>query len=446
MLSDLAFGLAERGMRVTVITSRLCYDGDDKSLARHESFSGVDIRRVWTTRFGRSSLTLRAIDYLTFYISAAWALLRTAGRGDVVIAMTDPPMLSVIAAPIAKLRGAVLVNWLQDLFPEVAEALYSGGKLSRPLFRTLRKLRNSSLRRADMNVAIGELMAERIQRAGVSPSRICVRPNWADCDAVHPVTRSDNPLRDDWNLANHFVVGYSGNLGRAHEFQPILEAIETIERDGGRSLIPSIRWLFIGGGHAAELLKAEADKRGLTTVSFRPYQTRSKLSQSLSAADVHIVTLRPELEGLIVPSKFYGIAAAGRPVLFIGAAGGELARLTQQHACGISVANGDGNALREAILNLAHDLESVSRMGKNARQACQEFYDKSIAIGNWETLLRSLSEHARVHSPIRSRSYFSAGEEGRPIVANLPRNARDDHHQRESKVFASRQKADLPTP
>ena len=131
ILADLSFGIAEGGTQVTVITSRLYYDGGNKKLVPQESVAGVDIRRVWTTRFGRSRLNLRAIDYLTFYISSAWALLRIATRDDIIVAMTDPPMLSIIAAPIAKLRGARLVNWLQDLFPEVAEALHAGGKLGR---------------------------------------------------------------------------------------------------------------------------------------------------------------------------------------------------------------------------------------------------------------------------------------------------------------------------
>ncbi|CEJ86761.1 Glycosyl transferase group 1 [Hyphomicrobium sp. GJ21] len=390
MLSDLAFGLAQDGIEVTVITSRLHYDRNDRKLTARETISGVDVHRIWTTRFGRSRLKLRAIDYLTFYISAAWTLLRVAARGDVVVAMTDPPMLSVIAAPIVKMRGARLVNWLQDLFPEVADALCSGGKLSAVLLRSLRKLRNISLRQADMNVAIGELMAERLRRSDIPAERLCVRHNWADCKAVTPIAPHDNPLRAEWNLGNDFVVGYSGNLGRAHEFEPILTAIQTVEHDN-RSTHPSIRWLFIGGGHAFERLKGEVDKRGLTSVVFRPYQPRPQLAQSLSAADIHIVTLKPELEGLIVPSKFYGTAAAGRPVLFIGASGGEIDRLTKQHNCGQTVANDDGEALAHAVLALSRDPQLTSRMGNNARHACEDFYDKSIAIQGWARMLRGLS-------------------------------------------------------
>jgi glycosyltransferase involved in cell wall biosynthesis len=202
-------------------------------------------------------------------------------------------------------------------------------------------------------------------------------------------------------LADHFVIGYSGNLGRAHDFETLLAAIQMTERDNVRLEGPSIRWLFIGGGHAFECVKKEAAHRGLRSVVFRPYQPRHLLSQSLSVADVHIVTLRPELEGLIVPSKFYGVAAAGRPVLFIGARGGEIARLTKHHTCGISIANGDAAALADAVRDLAHDPRRLLKMGECAREACERFYDKSLAIDAWTRMLRTISDTARTHDPMR---------------------------------------------
>jgi glycosyltransferase involved in cell wall biosynthesis len=407
ILSDLAFGLAEGGMQVTVITSRLSYDGRSENLKPQESIGGVDIQRVWTTHFGRSRLKFRAIDYLTFLITAAWALLRIATRSDIIVAMTDPPMLSILSAPIAKLRGAHIVNWLQDLFPEVAEALFTGGKLSRFLFACLRQLRNLSLRYADMNVAIGELMAERLLRAGIPGSRVSVLPNWADCESLIPVASSDNPLRTEWDLPNHFVVGYSGNLGRAHEFETLLAAIETIERANVRLSELSIKWLFIGGGHAFECMRAETINRGLSSVVFRPYQPRQLLSQSLSASDVHIVTLRPELEGLIVPSKFYGAAAAGRPILFIGSHDGEIARLTERHSCGLSIVTGDSTALANAVLTLARDPQRVHDMGTHARTSCKKFYAKSLAISAWTRMLRAISKSQIAYKSLPSTPQFN---------------------------------------
>src|ERR1043166_3269501 len=153
MVGDLAVHLAKRGHEVVAITSRQRYDDASARLARRERVNGVDVVRVATTRFGRGFLPGRALDYATFYLSAFFAILRRARRGDTVVAMTDPPLLSVVAALACALRGARLVNWVQDLFPEVATAL--GMRVPGVM-----RLRDWSLRRAAMNVALGERMAE----------------------------------------------------------------------------------------------------------------------------------------------------------------------------------------------------------------------------------------------------------------------------------------------
>ena len=388
LLSDLAFGLADRGASVTVITSRSSYEFQDQRLPPRETINGVRVDRVWTSNFGRSRLALRSIDYLTFYLSAIGALLRSVTRGDVVIAMTDPPMLSIVAAMITKLRGARLINWLQDLFPEVAEALDVGGRLGPLAFPALRWLRNASLRHAALNVAIGEIMAARLSQFEIEPQRIAVIPNWADCDAIAPVENHANTLRADWLLSQDFVVGYSGNLGRAHDIETLLQAISATDVANAQGLPEQrIQWLFIGGGKLFEDLRREARNRNLAAIHFQPYQPRARLSQSLSAADVHIVSLRPELEGLIVPSKFYGVAAAGRPTLFIGAQDGEIARLIERHACGVTIAMGDGVGLAAAVTTMARERDNAGAMGERARAACEARYSKAHAIEAWHRLL-----------------------------------------------------------
>ncbi|WP_210269795.1 glycosyltransferase family 4 protein [Hyphomicrobium methylovorum] len=387
MLSDLAFGIAERGADVSVVTSRLRYSGGDDLLPKRERISGVETIRMATSNFGRHGLLLRAIDYLTFYISAIFALLRILRAGDVLVAMTDPPMLAVIAVPIARLRGARVIVWSQDLFPEVAEALSVFGSQGRTVFSALRFIRNASHRRADMNVVIGELMANRLAATGAPASRISVIPNWADCKELRPVDGDRNPLRDAWGLKGCFVVGYSGNLGRAHDVETLLSAAALIEARNSIATWPAIRWLFIGGGHLFSEAAREADARGLRSVSFQPYQPRQRLPQSLGAADVHLVILRPELEGLIVPSKFYGIAAAGRASIFIGAPDGEIARVIRQHKCGLHVQMGDAEALANAVLQLMNAREETKRMGERARLACEAYYDKAHAIRSWASIL-----------------------------------------------------------
>lgn len=389
MLSDLAFGLAKRGISVTVISSRLAYGSGIMNAPSFETIQGVTVRRIWTTRFGRSHLILRSIDYLSFYVAAALSLLRVTGRGDVVIAMTDPPMLSLFAAPITKLRGAFAINWVQDLFPEIAEALDVGGKPAHRLFALLRNLRNVSLRCANRNVAIGEVMAQRLNQANITNVRVI--SNWADCNTLVPIAHENNHLRTSWDLSERFVVGYSGNLGRAHDITILIEAIETLERAIAHQVAHRpVHWLFIGGGHALETLKREVYAHKLKSITFRPYQPREKLSESLSAADVHIVSLKPDLEGLIVPSKFYGIAAAGRTILNIGDRNGEIARLIDRHGCGTTIANGDSAALVAAIIAFANDPHRCSEMGQRARMACEVLYSKTAAIDAWSRLLEDV--------------------------------------------------------
>lgn len=388
ILTDLAFALAAQGIGVTVIASRQLYDAPEVGLPARESVNGVDIHRVWTSRFGRQNLVGRALDYVTFYLSAAWVLSRLTRRGDVVVAKTDPPMMSVVAGPIVRWRGARLVNWLQDIFPEVAEALGVGrGPVARLTYRLMRSLRNRSLQGAAINVALGARMAERIERLGVRPARIRIIANWTDAAQIRPLTHDANTLRWEWGLHSRFVVGYSGNLGRAHEYRTLLDAIALVESADNK--VPVI-WLFIGGGALLQAFKDGVERRGLRSVQFKPYQPRERLAESLSAADVHLVSLKPELEGLIVPSKVYGIAAVGRCTIFIGDEDGEIARLLAKHESGVSVRQGDGCGLARVVLALADDHQRVRRLGQNARRAAETEFDKSVAVARWELLLHDL--------------------------------------------------------
>lgn len=385
MLSDLAVGLARAGYDVGVITSRQCYDDPGADLPAHETVGGVAIHRIWTSRFGRGRLAGRALDYLSFYLNAAVAVLRIVGRGDVVVVKTDPPMLSVVVGPLARLRGASVVNWLQDVFPEVAAALGVRG-FGGVFGRFARWLRNVSLRRATMNVAIGQRMAARLEAQGVPRDRIAVIHNWADGEMVAPIDHRVNRLRETWCLGEKFVVGYSGNFGRAHEFTTLLDAAEQLRND------PDTVFLFIGGGHQHDAMRAAIVNRGLAhRFVFQPYQPRETLRESLGVPDVHWVSLRPELEGLIVPSKFYGIAAAGRPAIVIGDPDGEIGTVVREAECGVCVRQGDAAGLVAAIGKLQNDQALRERMGRNARNVFEQRYDKSIAIEKWRRLLEGMA-------------------------------------------------------
>jgi glycosyltransferase involved in cell wall biosynthesis len=384
MLTDLATALASE-FQVHVVTSRQRYDDPAASLPRYELNHLVSIDRVYATTFGRASLPGRALDYISFYVSAALRLLHLARRGDVIVAKTDPPLISVPAGWVARLRGAHLVNWLQDVFPEVAGQLglsIGDGAIG----STLRGFRNASLRRAAVNIALGTQMADRVAAAGVPRERIHVIHNWADGTALQPMTDAANPLRSEWMLADKFVIGYSGNFGRVHEFHTMVGAAQELKAN------PEIVFLLIGAGAQITMLEIAARDQGLTNFVFKPYQPRSRLSQSLGAADVHVVTLRPELEGLVVPSKYYGIAAVGRPTIFIGDTNGEIATIIGETESGLCVAQGDVKGLADAIVMLRGDPKLREQMGRNARRAFELRFEKSIAVAAWRSLLQAVEQ------------------------------------------------------
>src|SRR5262249_45750446 len=209
-----------------------------------------------------------------------------ARPGDVLVVKTDPPLLSVAAMQAARRRGLHLVNWLQDLYPEVAAAL-GVPIIKGPASGGLLALRDASLRAADVNVVVGERMAQILRTRGIAPERVRVIANWCDDEEIQPIWPRDNPLRREWGLSDRFVVGYSGNLGRGHEFETVLAAAERLR--GDRHLC----FLFIGGGKKMADLSGCVRDRGLDHL-FRilPYQERSVLRLSLGVPDIHLISLR----------------------------------------------------------------------------------------------------------------------------------------------------------
>ncbi len=385
ILSDLAFHLAGGGREVHVVASRQSYDDAKAALPDHEVINDVRVHRVSSTQFGRGALPGRSIDYLSFYRSVRRRLAELARPGDIVIAKTDPPLLSVIAMAPVRRRGACLVNWLQDVYPEAAAVL--GVPLMRgPLAASLAAMRNRSLRQAAATVVVGELMARKIEALGVRAAQIHVIANWCNDEEIRPIAPAENPLRGAWGMAGKFVVGYSGNLGRAHEYDTVLAAAERLRTDS------RFVFLMIGGGKRFDELAAIVEQRRLAgSFRFLPYQEQSMLPYSLTLPDAHWLSLNPELEGLLLPSKFYGIAAAGKPIIFIGSHDGEVARLVRQSACGIVIAPGDADTLVGALQRWSNAPQTVAEMGLRARAMLDAQFRRQQGLARWRELLDRLS-------------------------------------------------------
>ncbi|KQT04880.1 glycosyl transferase [Rhizobium sp. Leaf453] len=383
VVSKLAFALAERGFDVQIITSRALHDRTDQRLEADETIAGVRIARIPTSHFGRETLAGRMIDYVVFHVAAFAWWLRHVSKGDICVICTDPPLLAVTSAFAIKIRRGTLVNWILDLFPETAielSVLPRKGWTSRILLR----FRDASLRWSEIVVCPTLTMAQHIRRQSVTTQRVAVVHNFSDQREIYAIAPAENGLRAEWALQGKFVIGYSGNFGRAHEFDTMIGAAGIL-RD--RS---DVRFLLIGSGQKLAVVRNKVDQLGLKNVLFKPLQPSDKLAESLCAADLHVVSLMPQLEHCIVPSKFYGILAAGRPTAFIGDRCGEVARAIATSGCGETIQIGDAAGLAAMIGRLKESPELRAGMAKAAQHLLQTEFSTEKAVDLWTGILTTL--------------------------------------------------------
>jgi colanic acid biosynthesis glycosyl transferase WcaI len=228
-------------------------------------------------------------------------------------------------------------------------------------------------------------MQARLVARGINAKRVEVIPNWANAAEVVPRTTAESQTRRRVGLDPCFVVGYSGNLGRAHEFETLLGAARLLQAD------PDVAFLITGGGAKATSLQQAVQRQGLTNLVFQDYQPPELLGDSLAAADVHFVSLLPCLEGLIVPSKIYGILAAGRPAVFVGDPNGDVARLIGESGCGITVPVGQSGRLANELRQLRDDRQRVLGMGLRARNLALSRYTSEHAVAHWLNMLSAVA-------------------------------------------------------
>ena len=373
LLSQLCAGLAE-DFDVTVVTGVV--PGTAPGKERHD---GVDIVRVASTAFDRRRLVLRATNYSTYLAQSLVTALR-AERPDVVLCMTDPPVIADVALLVSRRFGAPLVVISQDVFPEVAVELK---RLDNPVVvAALRYAIRFYLQRADRVVAIGETMRTRLAEKGADPGNVVVIPNWVDVDALTPRPR-DNDWAREHELVDPFVVMHSGNIGHAQNLDSLIRSA-TFLRD-----LDDLRIVLIGGGARRQELKDLARLLEVVQVRFFGYQPREVLPESLSSADIHVVGLAKGLSGYVVPSRLYGILAVGRPVIVAADAESETAQVVREAEAGVVVPPNRPDLLAAAIRRARDGELDLESMGRNGREYVSGA-DRVVAIGRYRTLLRDL--------------------------------------------------------
>lgn len=377
--SDLIPFLAARGHEVEVIISQAEYrPGRDLegALGSDEKVRVVRTRSLGIEPRGAPRTALVMLLYL---VHMALYTLRPRGKWRNVF-LTTPPLLPLWGYFLNLVRGDPYYCVMMDVYPDL---LVSYGRLqaAAPVTRLFDWLARLSLRRAEGIIVIGRCMADVLVARGVPRERLHVIPNWMNEHQVYPVQHERNPFRKEHGLERRFVVLYSGNMGAYHHFDDLLAAAAQLRDEEG------IAFVLIGGGARREEIAARVQAQGLTNVTLLPFQEVSKLPLSLSAGDLHLVTLADDCTGLAVPSKSYGILAAGRPILYQGSRDGEIARLIEEERIGTVLPIGDAAGLTEAIRDYAANPERARREGCRARNLAVGRYSRQSALQRYEVAL-----------------------------------------------------------
>lgn len=377
--TELAVDLARQGHHVRALCARGSYLGKERLPPRswHE---GVEIHRVFSTARGKGRAADRIFDYGSFLTSLLAEVARTSS--DVFLCMSTPPMLvSAVANVLRFKRGAKLVYWAQDIYPELAGAL---GAIPPDGFvhRSLSRLQSAMLRRCDLIVTLGQAMRERLGEDVRGRVPVIVIPNWADGADIRPLEAGVSPLRSHFAPDVKTLVMYSGNMGRGHDIETMLEAARLL------SSRRDLAFAFVGAGAKSSLVEKAA--RQLPNLQKLPYQSKDDLATSLAAGDLHLASLLPEALGLMEPSKVYGIMAAGRPCVFVGPEGAEVAKSLVACEGGVVCRPADPPALAKTLAQLADDPARCARMGRSARQAFLTLYDRPLATKAFDEALGTL--------------------------------------------------------
>jgi colanic acid biosynthesis glycosyl transferase WcaI len=380
LLTELAEDLvAHHGCDVTVVTG-YPLRGREGVPAR-EVRRGVEIVRAAGTTLSPRRFTGRATNYMTYFASACAAGLRIP-RPDVVVALTDPPIVGLAALLAARRHGARFVFLCQDIFPEVAVLLEDFH--NRGVNKALELVNRFLVRQADAIIALGDTMKRRlVDGKGADADRVTVIHNWADCSTLAPGPK-DNAFARAHGLHDRFVVMHAGNIGLSQNLDVLLEAAERLRAHDG------ICFVFVGDGSRRAALEADARERGLGNVMFVPYQPREAMASSYATADLFLVSLKPGLAGYIVPSKLYSILAAGRPYVAAVEEACEVADITGRHQCGFIVRPGDADALAARVLDVCRNAPLAAELGRRAREAALGF-DRGRQTAAYAALLRQVA-------------------------------------------------------
>jgi len=372
-LTELCEKLAESGVDIEVVCAPPTVVDRKKKVAKQMEHKGIKIRRVWGTRLPKLNLIGRVINQVTFAASTFFYLLLHRPRKPILV-LTNPPFLAVSCAFMRLIRlGSPYIYLVFDVYPDTAIRL---GLLKENglLTQVWERLNCFVLKYASAIVVIGRCMEEVITKKMKNHNLI---PNgklhrisvWCDNRLIRSASDQENPLRKKWHLEGKFVIGYFGNMGRFHDMETIIKAAEILKNN------ENICFLFVGEGHKKQATMEYVARHNLQNCQFHTYVDRKNLGYLMNLADVGVVSLLEGQEGLSVPSKAFGLMAAGVPIVAIIPTTSEIARIVEEENCGILVEPGEKKMLADNILQLYNNKTQLERMSTNASKAISNKYN-----------------------------------------------------------------------
>lgn len=349
--------------------------------------NGVRIHRLRHLQLPKRNLLLRMANYLSFQWSVR-RMLKRIGRPEVLVFETDPFTLAKEAGRLMNRQPIRVVGYLQDIHPDVGVAL---GKVQESSFvRTLRRDLFDVYHRCERMVVLSEDMRQLLLDDGLAEQRVHVIPNWADVQRIRPL-EGPNAFRQKHGLADKFVVMYSGNFGMTQRLDHFVQAAALLADD------PRIHFVFVGRGSLEQALKQQVQQLGLQNVTITGYQPLSTLNVSLNAADLHLVPLTAQLTRCLMPSKLYGILAAGRPLLTNAPAESELHRLTVQNQVGLVVQPQQIDQIGQKIRWAVDHPDQLRQMGRKARELALRQFTFEHSLQKFRQMLHSVLSDPAEH-------------------------------------------------
>lgn len=381
-LTGLCIELARRHEVTVIAGPSLHVATSSRRLWTREKIGNVNIIRTAGTRFSKSRLVGRMLNLGTHYFLAGIAASRLDAP-DILIPNTDPPLLGLLAVALKRRWGCSLVYNVRDLYPDIAQA--NGALRNKALLKLLEVSNRAAYFASDQILTLGDDMARRIMAKGVPREKLAVVPNWVDCRETRSIPH--NQLRE--RFGDKFVVMYAGNIGLSQGLEVVVNAAERLRHDD------RVLFALVGNGASKPVLQKRVEALGLTNVVFLPYQPQEKLSETLSAADLHLITLAPGTAGCLVPSKVYAILAVGRPFVAMMDKYTDVAQLALERSVGYWVPGGDIQGLIQTLRSAVNNPSARRLMGACARRVAEEQFDLPIVAAQFESAILSAATARR---------------------------------------------------